>query len=141
MSKSLITIYLIPNKPFAGLRGAASLVVAKAVPKPDQDFLKQVVDFGLVVREHVAHRVDSPFVLPHQKFKLMFFVVVHNAFFVATFIMLDNKGRELLQASRFFCTFAAQNHGLETRDGPSTSSGTFVPQSRSPAVKKDKHLN
>jgi hypothetical protein len=37
-------------------------------------------------------------VLPHQKFKLMFLVDVHNAFFVATFIMLDNKGREILQS-------------------------------------------
>jgi len=63
-----------------GLRGAASLVVVEAVPKPNQNFLKEVVDFGLVVREHVANRVDGPLVLPHQKFKLMFFVVVHNAF-------------------------------------------------------------
>ena len=94
------------------LRGASALVVVKAVPKPDEDFLKQVVDFGLVAREHVAHRVDGPLVLPHQKFKLMFLVVVHNASFVATFIMLDNKGRELLQASRFFCTFAAGNNTL-----------------------------
>ena len=59
---------------------AAALVGVETVPKPNQDFLKQVVDFGLVVREHVAHRVDGPLVLPHQKFKLMFFVAVHNAF-------------------------------------------------------------
>ena len=46
--------------------------------------------------------------LPHQKFKLMFLVVVHNAFSVATFIMLDNKGRELLQTERFFLILQPQ---------------------------------
>ena len=85
------------------LRGTTSLVIVVAIPKPNKDFLKQVVDFGLVAREHVAHRVDGPLVLPHQKFKLMFLVVVHNAFFVATFIMLDNKGKELLHHGDNFC--------------------------------------
>jgi hypothetical protein len=83
--------------------GASALVVVEAVPKPDEDLLKQVIDFGLVAREHVAHRVDGPLVLPHQDFKLMFLVVVHNAFFVATFIMLDNEGKENLHHSNEFC--------------------------------------
>ena len=88
------------------LCAATAFVLVEAVPKPDKDFLEQVVDFVLVGRKHIAHRVDGSLVLPYQKFKLMFFVVVHDSFnlfvFVATFIMLDNKGSGFITGNLYF---------------------------------------
>ena len=82
---------------------AAIFELVEAQPEPDQNLLKQIVDFLVVAGEHVTDGVDRPFVLFHQLFELLFFGAFHLTVFWI-FMALDNVTQKSLQKNHFFFT-------------------------------------
>lgn len=83
------------------VHAAAMLELVESQPQPDQDLLKQIVDFLVVAGKHVADGINRPLVLLHQLLKLLFFLAFHLTVFWI-FMALDNSTQKSLQDIVFF---------------------------------------
>ena len=73
-----------------------SLKALESFPYMYENVLKQIIYLLRIFGKHIADRIDSPFVLPHNSRKF-FLVVVHKSGSVDLFSTLNNKPFKKLQ--------------------------------------------